>query len=55
MSFIKKFAFGTICSSSALMAYGYYYPLNFYENCKFINKILFKPMEKKHNLPPRPY
>ena len=55
MGFIKKFAFGTICSSGALMTYAYYFPLNFYENYKFINEIVNKKIENPRPRPPTPY
>ena len=40
MGFFKKFAFGTVFSTGALMTYWYHYPRNFYENYKFVNKMI---------------
>ncbi len=55
MGFIKKFAFGTFCSSSALMTYWYYYPREFYEKYKFINEIVNTKIKNPRPRPPTPY
>ena len=40
MSFVKKICFGTVFSRELLMTYWYHYPRNFYENYKFVNKMI---------------
>ena len=50
MSFVKKFAFGTVFSTGALMTYWYHYPRNFYENYKFVNKMIKTNSNKQRRI-----
>lgn len=58
MGFLKKFAFGTILSSSSLMTYWYYYPREFYQHYKLIKTSIHSVTNKKvenKRPPPTPY
>lgn len=54
MGFLKKFAFGTIFSTGALITYWYHYPRNFYQNYKFVNNIINNNVNRKIENPRRP-